>query len=132
MTGKSHVSMEQHECFICGKLYDTGAVLLDRRLRQSLERHTVTGSGLCPEHQKIHDDGFIFLIECDPEKSERPGASGTLKASQVHRTGVVTQVRRDLFLELFDLPPSQRDVPAVYVEPRVNELLKTFVQAATN
>ena len=51
MNDKSHVSLEQHVCLVCGTAFDTGAILLDKRLRASMERHTATGWGLCPEHQ---------------------------------------------------------------------------------
>ena len=69
MNDKSHVSLEQHVCLVCGTAFDTGAILLDKRLRASMERHTATGWGLCPEHQKLADDGFVALIECDPQRS---------------------------------------------------------------
>ncbi|WP_430522156.1 hypothetical protein [Pseudomonas aeruginosa] len=48
MNDKSHVSLEQHVCLVCGTAFDTGAILLDKRLRASMERHTATGWGLCP------------------------------------------------------------------------------------
>ena len=48
MGTKSHVGMEQNVCPVCGKAFDTGTILLDRRLRNSLERKTVTGWSLCP------------------------------------------------------------------------------------
>lgn len=43
MNDKSHVSLEQHVCLVCGTAFDTGAILLDKRLRASMERHTATG-----------------------------------------------------------------------------------------
>ena len=43
---KSYVSMEQHECVACGTRYDTGVILLGRRLKASMEDKTVTGLGL--------------------------------------------------------------------------------------
>jgi uncharacterized protein (DUF1786 family) len=43
MVEKSHVSIEQHVCLICGSAFNTGAILLDRRLRASMEHHTATG-----------------------------------------------------------------------------------------
>src|SRR3546814_5168048 len=49
MNDKSHVSLEQHVCLVCGVAFDTGAILLDKRLRASLERHTATGWGLRSE-----------------------------------------------------------------------------------
>jgi len=42
-TMKSHVGMEQKVCPVCGQAFDTGVILLDKRLRNSLERKTVTG-----------------------------------------------------------------------------------------
>ena len=51
MNDKSHVSLEQHVCLVCGAGFDTGTILLDKRLRASMERHTAIGWGLCPEHQ---------------------------------------------------------------------------------
>ncbi len=51
MNDKSHVFLEQHVCLVCGKALDTGAVLLDKRFRASMERHTKMGWGLCPERQ---------------------------------------------------------------------------------
>ncbi len=49
MNDKLHVSLEQHVCLVCGTAFDTGAILLDKRLRASMERRTATGWGLCPE-----------------------------------------------------------------------------------
>lgn len=86
MSDKSHVSLEQHVCLVCGTAFDTGNLLLDRRLRASMERHTKTGWGLCPEHQKLADDGFVALVECDPQRSGAPGA-GRMKPEQAYRTG---------------------------------------------
>jgi len=55
MDDKSYVSLEQRLCLVCGTPFDTGNLLLDRRLRASMERHTVTSWGLCAEHQKLAD-----------------------------------------------------------------------------
>src|SRR3546814_7349711 len=85
MNDKSHVSLEQHVCLICGTAFDTGAILLDKRLRASMGRHTATGWGLCPAHQKLFDDGFVALVECDPQRSGSPQA-GHMKPEQAHRT----------------------------------------------
>lgn len=60
MNDKSHVSIEQHVCLVCGQAFDTGAVLLDRRLRASMAHHTTTGWDLCPV---LHDLDLGFLAE---------------------------------------------------------------------
>ncbi|MDN4290562.1 hypothetical protein OA805_00670 [Citrobacter freundii] len=84
MSDKSHISLEQHVCLVCGTAFDTGAILLDKRLRASMERHTATGWGLCPEHQKLSDDGFVALVECDPQRSGSQ-AGGRMKPEQAPR-----------------------------------------------
>jgi len=45
---KSHVSLEQQLCLVCGTAFDTGNILLDRRLRASMKHHTTTGLGTVP------------------------------------------------------------------------------------
>lgn len=68
---KSHVSMEQHQCPICGKTHDTGSLLLDRRLRPVFDRHTVTGRSPCPECAAQLSAGFVALIACN-EATKQP------------------------------------------------------------
>jgi hypothetical protein len=115
---KSYVSLEQHLCIVCGKSYDTGTVLLDRRLRESMLKYTVTGSGLCPEHQALHDQGFIALVECDPAKSHLPPSGYRLQPGMAYRTGRIAHLKRDAWSQVFNIniPP---DLPLVFVEPGV-------------
>lgn len=81
---KSHVSMEQHECVACGARYDTGSILLDKRLRASMEAKTVTGIGLCPEHQAQVDQGYVLLVEAEQtyEGTKRLGRIAALRAER--------------------------------------------------
>lgn len=72
--------MAQHQCPICGVLHDTGEILLDRFLRQKMEDKTVTGMSFCPEHAKMRDEGYIALIECDPQ-GQRLGRIAHIRAS---------------------------------------------------
>ncbi len=128
MNDKSHVSLEQHVCLVCGTRFDTGAILLDRRLRASMERHTATGWGLCPEHQKLSDDGFVALIECDPQRSGSPAGGGRVKPEQAYRTGRLAHLKREAFAQVFDVPIAA-DQPCVFVEPGVIEQLQTMTAA---
>ena len=125
MTDKSHVSLEQHVCLVCGVVFDTGAILLDRRLRASMERHTKTGWGLCSEHQKLADDGYVALVECDPQRSGSTDA-GRMKPEQAYRTGRLAHVRRTVFAKLFDVPITEDQI-SVFVELGVIEQLQEMV-----
>ena len=91
---KSHVSMEQHVCPVCGKTHDTGAILLDRRLRQTFDRFTVTDYELCPEHAKLHADGFVALVECSNGPTSLRDARRTGNIAHVRRRGVAADLRR--------------------------------------
>lgn len=129
MNEKSHVSLEQHACLVCGVTFETGNILLDRRLRASMERHTTTGWGLCAEHQKLADDGFVALVECDPQRSGSSG--GRLKPEQAYRTGRVAHIKRHAFTQVFKLP-IEANPRCVFVEPGVIEQLQAMVAAAAS
>ena len=60
---KSYVTLEQHVCPVCMKTFDTGNLLLDDILRDVFEKYTVTGYGLCEEHKKVVEDGYVILVE---------------------------------------------------------------------
>ncbi|EMM5787315.1 ATPase [Pseudomonas aeruginosa] len=130
MNDKSHVSMERRVCLVCGTAYDTGSILLDKRLRASMELYTTTGWGLCAEHQKLSDDGFVALVECDPERSGSPAGDGRVKPEQAYRTGRLAHLKRKVFTELFNVPIAAEQ-PCVFVEPGVIEQLQAMVPAAS-
>ena len=126
MNDKSHVSLEQHVCLVCGKAFDTGTILLDKRLRASMERHTKTGWGLCPEHQKLSDDGFVALVECDPQRSGSPAGSARVKPDQAYRTGRLAPVRRTVFAQVFNVSIDDKQT-CVFVELGVIDQLQSMV-----
>lgn len=100
---KSYVTMERHICPVCAKEHDSGAILLDQRLRPRFEMHTLTGWGLCQEHQKQSDDGYIFILGADEAKSEK-NANGTLSLEGAHRTGEIVSIRRHVAERVFNIP----------------------------
>jgi hypothetical protein len=119
MTGhdKSHVSMEQKVCVVCGKRYDTGAILLDRRLRDSMERHTVTGWGMCEEHEAMRADGYVALIGANPGSDEE-----TIQPGEADRTGALVHLKREKFDEIFNVPCP--DGMVCFVDPQVIEMFR--------
>ena len=99
---KSHVTLEQKQCPVCGKVFDSGALLLDRRLKPVFEMHTVTGHALCPDDEKKNQDGYIALVVCDESKSAPAGS--TMKLQDAHRTGEVIHMRRTAAARVFNVP----------------------------
>jgi len=123
---KSYVSLEQHLCVVCATPFDTGSILLDRRLHASMRRHTTTGWGLCPEHQRLHSEGFVALVECDPQRSGALSGDGQMKPEQAYRTGLLAHLRREAFTRVFNVEITA-DQPVVFVEPGVIEQLQARV-----
>lgn len=128
---KSYVSLEQQVCLVCGTAFETGGILFDKRLRASLERHTTTGWGLCREHQQLHVEGFVALIECDPERSQLSEGNDRLKPEQAYRTGQIVHLKREAFAEAFDVAISANQ-PCAFVEPGVIDRLLAMVQPSSD
>lgn len=114
MTDKSHVTMEQHICKVCGKIFDTGSILIDRRLNAVFERFTVTGYSLCPDDQKKFDDGYVALVVV----SNMPASGNTMQPRNAKPIGVVAHVKRDVARKIFNVSIPD-DLEMVYVEPGV-------------
>lgn len=126
---KSHVSMETKQCLVCAKEFNVG-VLLDSRLRDSLESKTLTGYGLCDEHNKLFGDGYIALIGIDESKSTVE-TNGNILPHNAYRTGNVIHVKY-LVLEGFFNIPINKSLPVIFVEDDVIDKLKECTAIENN
>lgn len=124
MSDKSYVSMEQQVCMVCGKTYDTGTILLDRRLKESMEGHTVTGMGLCPEDEQKYKEGYLALVEINPSKSKEH--KGKIKPEDAYRTGVVVHIRRTVARKILNIPIAD-DLPVAFIPPEVTAMLQEMM-----
>jgi hypothetical protein len=106
--------MEQNLCQVCGHPFDTGAILLNRTLRQTLDMHTVTGWGLCKDDKARYEQGFVALVECDPAKSNI--VANKSGPGDAYRTGKLIHVKREAFQGIFQRPAPG---PLAFVEPGV-------------
>ena len=97
---KSYVTLERHICPVCTKEHNSGSLLMDMRLRDSFEHHTLNGWGLCDEHQKQADDGYVFLVGADESKSKK-NQNGTLTLEGAHRTGEIVSIRKHVAEQIF-------------------------------
>ena len=119
---KSYVSMEQKQCIICGINYNTDAILLDRRLINSMEQNTITGLGFCPEHQRLRNDGYIALIEATTSVS-----GSRVKHENANRTGRICHVKTDAFDKIFNCEVP-KDLGMVYVDLGVIDKIQEMVE----
>ena len=123
---KSFVTLEQHVCPICARPHDSGALLLDTRMRDRFEHTTVTGWGLCEEHQKFYDDGFIALVACDEAKSEKL-PNGNITNQGAYRLGPIVHVKMTAWPNVFNMPlPEDSEgntITHVFCDEKVVEML---------
>lgn len=97
----SHVSLERNLCKVCFDEFNTNAILIDNLLRNSLERTTLTGWGLCPDCQKLHDDGYVAIIGV----SNKGVKSQTmLTPNDANRTGDIAHLRRSVWEQILHTP----------------------------
>jgi hypothetical protein len=119
-TDKSWVTLEQQVCVVCGKEFDTGSLLLDKRL---LDHKTVTGWGLCPDHAKLKADGYVALVGCDDAKSPKK-SDGTVDPAEAWRTGDLIHIRESLWASIFNVGVPEKGV--CFCDARVIEMLKNL------
>ena len=110
--------MEQKKCQVCGRDFDSGTILLDRRLKERFEPHTLTGWGLCPEHQKLYDDGYIALVAVDESKSEKL-PNGNITQEGAYRTGEVVYLKHETFDRIFSGVPNEKRYPLMFCDSEV-------------
>ena len=125
MSDKSYVTLEQRLCIVCGHPYDSGSLLLHQRLKPVFDRKTVTGWGICDEHKKMRDAGFVALVEL----SNAYVAGTTITPNNASRTGVFMHMKKEIFKEVFDTKIDEQMV--VFIEPEVTEKIKKLYKQDT-
>ena len=126
---KSYVSMETKQCLVCGTEYNAG-VLINRNLRKTLESKTLTGYGLCDEHQKLFEDEYIALIGIDESKSTVE-TNGNILPENAYRTGSVAHVKYSVLEGFFNIP-IDKSLPIIFVEDAVIDKLKECTAIENN
>lgn len=111
---KSFVTLEQNICPICGKVFETGNLLMDSRIRngklmETFDKYTVTGYSICEECQKMIDDGRVALVEIN-----EPSDPNNLTLDNVDRTGKIGWMKREAVRKI--IPGFSEDKFMCYVE----------------
>lgn len=114
--------MEQHCCPVCGTVFDTNAILLHKQLRDTLEKTTVTGYSLCPEHKKLTDEGYLHLVV-----AEGPQSKEALKVTEAVYSGTIISLKRHVAAEVFNITIPD-DTPMVYITQEVADALKNMME----
>ncbi len=107
-------------CPVCAKEHATG-ILFNQRLRHTLDPKTVTGWEMCPEHQKMKDEGYIALVGIDHAKSDVG-----LTLGGVWRIGMFAHLRGHVWPQIFNVPPPEKKL--CFVDKDTLDLLAKIPQ----
>lgn len=108
-------------CPVCGQEH-TNSVLIKKRWSGKPLEDQKTGYQMCPEHQKLFDDGYIALVEIDETKSDQQNGV-------FWRTGNVIHLKRHIFDEIFDIDVSS-EMPICHVDSEVMQILQEMYDKA--
>src|SRR5262245_23107364 len=125
MSEKSYVTLEQQKCVVCVKDFDTNNLLMDMRLRNTFDMHTLTGWGLCPECKGKIDAGYVALVGVDPAKTVADDIHHP-KPHEVWRTGDIMFLRASAWERMFDVPVPEKRV--AWVDPELVQKLKKLAE----
>lgn len=94
MSNKSHVGLGHHLCPVCLTRTEE-VVLLDKCLKETLERDNFLGWEMCKEHKEQTDNDYVHIIIINnPESSD-------VNLYTADRTGITVAIRRTAFKEIF-------------------------------
>jgi hypothetical protein len=91
---KSHVSLDTKICSVCTEKHVVG-LLFDTRLKNTFEKNTVTGWGLCKECKTHTENGFVAFIAIDPAKSKLL-PNGNTSLDGAYRLGKIAWMKQAL------------------------------------
>ena len=119
---KSHVGILHHICLVCAHKSTEDEILLDLRLRSSLEQDNYQYTEeFCPKCEKLRDDNYIALVGV-----RNPVDQGeTLQPGEADRTGEILHIKSEVFAHIFDCPVPPQGL--AFVEQEVIDMLKSRI-----
>lgn len=115
-------------CIICGKS-DGGSVKKHKKIREIFEMKVPGNWDMCKEHKKLHQEGFIALVEAvQPDHTLLDNGKIT-DNGEAHRTGRVIHVKYDLAEQLFKTA-IDRTLPMVFCLPDITKRFEDMVRFA--
>ncbi len=119
---KSYVSLEAFIDPITGEKHNYGGgILLDRRVKDTLEHETITGYAYSEDTQSKIDDGYIALVECEDQKDNIQ----TLKVHEPLRTGTIVWMRKSVVDKVFNVPIT---TDMVFIPKEVTKMLQDMIE----
>lgn len=122
---KSYVGLEHALCPICGDVFATGNILLDRRLNKVFDAKPITGYEICAECNQKITDGYIALIVADHGED-----TTEIELGQINRTGEIIWARKDTMKNIFDMTVPHGNPPFVCISKGMTDYIKKMAAAS--
>ena len=117
------IQMATKQCPVCGHIHKYNTeVLIHKRLGDIT--NTFTGKGLCEEHSKLHEDGYIALVVIVNSPTE---GTEILKQEDADRTGQIIHMKREAFRDICNTPLDE-ELPMVFINEDLAEILTKHFQ----
>ena len=102
-----YVAMAEHICPVCcvKHTFDT-EILIHKNLRSIPEDKRITGWGLCEEHARLKNEGYVALVGCDEAKSKK-SPNGNIMPEDAYRIGDIAHLRKSAFEHVFNSAPPE-------------------------
>lgn len=113
----SHVAIEKVICPVCAKYHSHGAgILLHKNLKDIPEDRIPTRWGMCEEHERLNEEGYIAFVGCDEAKSTK-NENGNIDLTGAYRIGRIVHIRRTTLKELFpNMPEAHVTMPMIFCD----------------
>lgn len=121
MSDKSHVGMGFLVCPVTGEKHSE-SVLLDKNMKERLEKENFMGYSYCPEVAAKIAEGYVCLIEIKNEPKKGPTEQVSLRDAD--RTGVYCFIKKELAKEMFAITGKIEEIQ--FVSPEVVEFLSNL------
>ena len=123
---KSWTTLEQKFCPITGTIWDTGDLIIDQKMREKFEMHTITGVEICPDAQKMIDDGYFAFVAVDLDKSDKL-PSGNIDPKGAYFLGRTAWVRKHVAEKLAPrIAEGENPSPFCYTEDASITLIESL------
>jgi hypothetical protein len=119
---EDYVRLERKLCPVCGQQFDSGAILLHKRLRSIPKEAALTGYEFCKECTAKRDEGYVAMVEIDPARS---GGGSTKKMEDAYRTGRLLHIRREAAAKIFKDFDTTLDM--VWIDAEVFDMLVSMM-----
>lgn len=125
-------SIEQAQCPVCGKIFDTGNILMFGYNRgKEAPRTLLNKIELCNKDQELYEEGYIALVAVDESKSDKL-ENGNLKPQSAWRTGKLAHMKKELFNDFFKDMNLKGDEKLIYVDDKLIDALNERAKETNN